>query len=192
MLYMENWTVCAPADYSLGFEGDHLANVFELTAQLPEGWDLKMDVEQEGEKNIIQLEREGNVFSAPLTEGMLTRDGTCFLQIRGTKGDMVRHSNIFLAMVHHSVNASQAFPSPLPSEFEQIERRISGLNQHPPMPGEGVWLIWNGVTEQYEPSEIPFPSLIVSPDILRLQVLDQAQYDALSAKDSRTLYLIRG
>ena len=44
MLYMENWRLCAPANYSLGFEGDNLAAEIVLTTDLREEWDLKVDV----------------------------------------------------------------------------------------------------------------------------------------------------
>ena len=111
MLSMENWIVHAPDYYSLGFAGDHLATDFELSAPLPEGWDLKVDVEREGKKNVIQLEREGERFFARLTAEMLGEDGYYFLQIRGTNGDVVKHSNVFLAMVYHSINATEEFPS---------------------------------------------------------------------------------
>lgn len=64
MLYMEDWKICAPDHYSLGFQGDHLATEIELSAQLPEGWDLKMDVEKDGKKNIISW-REMEIFFLP-------------------------------------------------------------------------------------------------------------------------------
>ena len=192
MLYMEDWRVHAPEHYSLGFEGDHLAHNLQLTAPLPEGWDLKVDVEKDGKKNIIQLQRDGDVFSAPITSSMLGEDGYYFLQIRGINGEVVRHSNVFLAMVFHSVNAAQAFPDPLPSEFEQMERRLSQLNQHPPRPGEEVWLIWDPEREDYQPSEIPLTAGVSSQEIGMIRVLDQGEYDALGEKDPRTLYLIRG
>lgn len=192
MLYMEDWKICAPDHYSLGFQGDHLATEIELSAPLPEGWDLKMDVEKDGKKNIIQLERNGDIFSARLTSAMLAEDGSYFMQVRGTNGDVVRHSNVFLAMVYHSVEAVQAFPSPLPSEFEQMERRLTALNQHPPKPGDGVWLVWNEEREQYEPSEISLSCGIVSQDITSLRVLDRAEYEALPSRDAGTLYFIRG
>lgn len=192
MLYMEHWRVCPPECYCLGFEGDHLAASFQLTAPLPEGWDLKVDVEKDGQKNTIQLQREGEVFSAELTASMLAVDGYYFMQIRGTCGDVVRHSNVFLAQVFHSINAQKAFPDPLPSEFEQMERRLSDLNRHPPKPGAGVWLVWNVEQGAYEASDIPLPGGLSSGEIKTVQVLEQWEYEALPVKDGSTLYLIRG
>ena len=192
MLYMEDWIVHAPDHYSLGFAGDHLADCIQLSAPLPEGWDLKVDVEREGKKNVIQLQRVGDLFLAQLTSEMLGEDGYYFLQIRGTNGDVVRHSNVILAMVYHSINAAEAFPPVLPSEFQQMERRLTALNQHPPKVGDGVWMVWNAEKEVYEPSDIPVSAGITSQDIGMIRVMDRAEYAALAEKDARTLYLIRG
>jgi len=52
MLYMKDWEVCAPPGFSLGFEGDNGATVLEVSTDLTEEWDLKVDVEKDGEKNI--------------------------------------------------------------------------------------------------------------------------------------------
>ena len=84
MLYMKDWEVCAPPGFSLGFEGDNGATVLEVSTDLTEEWDLKVDVEKDGEKNIIQLTRTGMVYSALLTASMLADDGTYAMQVRGT------------------------------------------------------------------------------------------------------------
>ena len=169
-----------------------MAACIQLSASLPEGWDLKVDVEREGKKNVIQLQREGDLFSAQLTSEMLGEDGYYFLQIRGSNGEVVRHSNVFLDMVYHSINATKAFPSPLPSEFQQMERRLTALNQHPPKMGDGVWLIWNVDQEAYEPSDIPVSAGVVSQEIGSIRVMDWEAYEALPQKNPDTLYLIRG
>ena len=70
MLYLKDWRICTPPGFSLGFEGDNLAVTLALDTDLPEGWDLKLDVEKEGKKNIIQLERSGQVYSVQLTSSM--------------------------------------------------------------------------------------------------------------------------
>ena len=76
MLYMKDWEVCAPPGFSLGFEGDNGVTVLEVSTDLTEEWDLKVDVEKDGGKNIIQLTRNGTVYSALLTASMLADDGT--------------------------------------------------------------------------------------------------------------------
>lgn len=159
MLYMKDWEVCAPPGFSLGFEGDNGATVLEVSTDLTEEWDLKVDVEKDGGKNIIQLTRNGTVYRALLTASMLADDGTYAMQVRGTLGDYVRHSNLFYATVFRSINAVDSFPPPLPSEFEQMEDRLTGINDNPPMPGEnGYWMIWNPNKKEYEESDIPLPA----------------------------------
>ena len=105
VLYMQDWHICVPADFSLGFEGDNNAVTLEISTDLPDGWDLKVDVAKDGEKNIIQLNRRANVYYALLTSSMLADDGVYEMQVRGTLGDQVRHSNIFLSHVHNSNNS---------------------------------------------------------------------------------------
>ena len=55
MIYMTDWNICTPPGFSLGFEGDNEVTSLEISTDLPEGWDLKVDVEKDGQKNIIQL-----------------------------------------------------------------------------------------------------------------------------------------
>ncbi len=159
MLYMKNFEICAPPGFSLGFEGDNKATSLEISTDLPDGWDLKVDVEKDGQFNVIQLERFGVVYGALLTASMLADDGRYRMQVRGTFGDQVRHSNSFYAIVHDSINAVDQFPPVLPSEFAQMEDRITALNQHPPKPGaSGFWMIWNPDKKEYEESDIPLPA----------------------------------
>ena len=200
MLIMANWYICTPPKFCLGFEGDNEVVALEISTDLTDEWDLKVDVEKDGQKNIIQLQRVGQVYSALLTASMLADDGQYLMQVRGTLGEQVRHSNIFYATVHDSINAVDAFPPPLPSEFEQMEERITDLNQHPPRPGpDGFWDIWNPDSGQYEASDIPLPAgggggtgNVSSQEVNIIKVLDRAEYDELPQKDPRTLYLIRG
>ena len=117
-----------------------------------------MDVEKDGQKNIIQLSRDGEVYSVLLTASMLADDGTYAMQVRGTLGDQVRHSNLFYAIVFNSINAVDAFPPLLPSEFEQMEDRLTDINNNPPKPGtNGTWLIFSPDSGEYEESDIPLP-----------------------------------
>lgn len=200
MLIMANWYICAPPKICLGFEGDNEAVALEISTDLTDEWALKVDVEKDGQKNIIQLQRVGQVYSALLTSSMLADAGQYLMQVRGTLGEQVRHSNIFYTTVHDSINAVDAFPPPLPSEFEQMEERITELNQHPPRPGQdGFWEIWNPYSGRYEPSDIPLPAgggggtgNVSSQEVNIIKVLDRAEYDELPQKDPRTLYLIRG
>ena len=95
MLIMTDWYICTPPKFCLGFEGDNEVVALEISTDLTDEWDLKVDVEKDGQKNIIQLQRVGQVYSALLTASMLADDGQYLMQVRGTLGEQVRHSNIF-------------------------------------------------------------------------------------------------
>lgn len=96
MIYMTDWNICTPPGFSLGFEGDNEVTSLEISTDLPEGWDLKVDVEKDGQKNIIQLSRDGEVYSALLTASMLADDGTYAMQVRGTLGDQCGTATCFM------------------------------------------------------------------------------------------------
>lgn len=129
MLTMTNWRLCVPPDYTIGFQGDHLTQIFAVETDLPDGWSLKLDVECAGRKNIIDLTRTDAVHSAVLTAAMLADDGLYTGQLRGLCGEQVAHSNTFQLRVLHSINATKAFPDLLPSEFEQMEARVTDLKE---------------------------------------------------------------
>ena len=96
MLIMANWYICTPPKFCIGFEGDNEAVALEISTDLTDEWDLKVDVEKDGQKNIIQLQRVGQVYSALLTASMLADDGQYLMQVRGTLGEQVRH----LSLIH--------------------------------------------------------------------------------------------
>lgn len=154
---MENWEICAE-NLSLGFQGDNDTQILAISTDLTEGWNLKIDVDKDGEKNILQLSKDGNVYYVILKSSMLADSGQYIMQVRGTLGDKVKHSNLFFATVNHSVNAPDAYPPPVPSEFTQIEERITAINDNPPKPGpNGYWMIYNPDSAQYEESDVPLP-----------------------------------
>lgn len=71
MLIMTDWYICTPPKFCLGFEGDNEVVALEISTDLTDEWDLKVDVEKSGQKNIIQLQRVGQVYSALLTASVL-------------------------------------------------------------------------------------------------------------------------
>ncbi|MFR1478764.1 MAG: hypothetical protein ACLSB9_25230 [Hydrogeniiclostridium mannosilyticum] len=82
MPIMTNWYICTPPKFCLGFEGDNEAVALKISTDLTGEWDLMVDVEKDGQKNIIQLQRVGQVYSALLTASMLADDGQYLMQVR--------------------------------------------------------------------------------------------------------------
>lgn len=151
MITMQNWRVIVPdTDRMIGFENDHLTACLGIAIDAPPGWSFKLDVEARYRKNIIDLAREGDRLSVTLTRSMLAVDGMYRCQLRGVNGEQVRHTNTFNLYVGDSVGATEAFPEPLPSEFEQMEQRVSKqaeIAARPPQIGQnGNWMVWSDGT----------------------------------------------
>lgn len=159
MLTMQDWRVCVPSDYFIGYEGENQIPFEVMTDLNDSSWVAKLDVEKDDQANIIELRNDGDKLYASLTKDMLADDGIYKMQIRCEHPDgTLRKSNIFYAIVRNSIGATDMFPPQLPSEFEQMEQRITEISEHPPIPGDdGYWQIWNPDTDSYEPSEYPLP-----------------------------------
>ena len=98
-----------------------------------------------------------------LTAEMLTKAGLYALQLRGGRGEEVRHTNVIQVVVPASLVGDATWPE-LPSEFSQAEANIRALNAHPPIPGDGgYWLLWDLEAEDYAESQLPLPEVSVGP-----------------------------
>ena len=85
------------------------------------------------------------------------------LQLRGTQGEAVKHTNVISVYVPGSLSGDAKWPE-VPSEFSQMEQRIRELNEHPSIPGEnGFWLVWDADKHEYAESAFPLPPLSVGP-----------------------------
>ncbi|MGE4549626.1 MAG: hypothetical protein AB7C89_08775, partial [Intestinibacillus sp.] len=90
-------------------------------------WTVKLDVQSKSGANIIDLIRDGDTLYVDLTRAMLQDVGDYYCQLRGANGDMVQHSNQFRLWVNSSINATETLPPLEPSEFSQMEARITEL-----------------------------------------------------------------
>ena len=79
------------------------------------------------------------------------------MQLRGTQGEVVRHTNVIQTYIPASLSGDAQWPT-VPSEFTQVEQNIIAINNNPPKPGiNGFWMIYNPDTGEYEESDIPLP-----------------------------------
>lgn len=193
------WKI-TPTYVHWGFEGDNLVKRIEIKTDIT-GYAFKLDVRRNGRVNIIDLQYSDGMLYADLTADMLGEAGEYECQIRAFFMDEeMAHSNIFHAVVRHSINAFNYFPPFPPSEFIQIEQRLCEMQRHPPTPGEnGYWLIWDMCLGEYVESDIPFTSGCDcggggggSSCISNIVILEQWEYDALETIDENTMYLIKG
>ena len=166
MIELKNWRVRMEVrDRELGYESDHLHRRLEIAADLDAGWAVKLDMALGKVKNVVDLERTGDVLWVELTRDILASDGLYRCQLRGLKGDTVAHSNQFELLVSGSINAVEAFPSVEPSELAQMEARVTQAKAdavaaadraeaaavHPPkLSGDQTWMVWDLESGAYQ------------------------------------------
>ena len=166
MIRLDNWRVLMEVrDRELGYESDHLHRRLEIAVDLDAGWAVKLDMALGKAKNVVDLERTGDVLWVELTRDILAADGLYRCQLRGLKGDTVAHSNQFELLVSGSINAAEAFPSVEPSELAQMEARVTQAKAdavaaadraeaaavHPPKLSEDqTWMVWDLESGAYQ------------------------------------------
>ena len=166
MIRLDNWRVRMEVrDRELGYESDHLHRRLEIAVDLDAGWAVKLDMALGKVKNVVDLERTGDVLWVDLTRDILASDGLYRCQLRGLKGDTVAHSNQFELLVSGSINAAEAFPSVEPSELAQMEARVTQAKAdavaaadraeaaavHPPKLSEDqTWMVWDLESGAYQ------------------------------------------
>ena len=166
MIELKNWWVSLDlGDRVIGYESDHLHRRLEIAADLDAGWGVKLDMALGKAKNVVDLERTGDVLWVDLTRDILASDGLYRCQLRGLKGDTVAHSNQFELLVSGSINAAEAFPSVEPSELAQMEARVTQAKAdavaaadraeaaavHPPkLSGDQTWMVWDLESGAYQ------------------------------------------
>lgn len=157
MIQFSNWTISALCGEVIARQYDNLSRTLTVMGDLPAGWDWAMLVECRGNLNIITLSPVEGGVGATLTDDMLALSGYYTMQLRGTQGDVVRHTNQIQVFIPDSLSGDAQWPE-VPSEFTEIEQTIIAINNNPPKPGvNGYWLIYNPETWEYEESDIPLP-----------------------------------
>ena len=162
MIKFDNWRI-SNEDHVLARQYDNLTRELRVEGNIPEGWSWDLLVQAGKNLDIIGLTREEDYLSVMLTAEMLALSGFYVLQLRGTQGEQVRHTNPIRVFVPESLSGDAQWPE-VPTEFSQMEAAIRELHAHPPIPGEdGFWMTWDLESEQYVPTELPLPEMPVGP-----------------------------
>ena len=140
---------------------DHRSRQIAVTGDIPEGysWDLLV-MAPSGAADVWSLAAVGDGLAVVVTRGMVPEEGRYAVQLRGTlqsDNDTQRHTNIVQLRVLPSITAGGKWPV-LPTEFCQAETRLRDIAAHPPIPGDGVWQLWDSDAGAYKDSELPLPS----------------------------------
>ena len=156
ILTFQNWVITKPPG-SLGYQYDNDSQVLTLGGTLPEGYTWDALVQSGQNFDVWNLEPSENGPTITLSEDNLANTGEYYVQIRGTNGEVVQHTNIVSLYVPRSLVGPGTWPT-LPTEFAQAEQNIKELNAHPPIPGEnGYWLLWDLAESAYRESQLPVP-----------------------------------
>lgn len=157
ILLFSDWVLSKPQGGLLGYQYDNLTRELAVQGDLPEGWTWDMLVSASGKGDTWPLALGEEQASITLTDDNLSVRGEYYLQLRGTKGDQVRHTNIIMAYNSRSLSGAGQWPT-LPTEWIQAEKDIKELNAHPPVPGSnGYWLLWDLSSHSYQESDLPVP-----------------------------------
>lgn len=159
MILFSDWKLTGDKQ-AIARQYDNLSRVLVITGDIPEGYDWDLLVEAGGNLNIIRLSAMDGGIGVVLTAEMLSLTGWYTLQLRGTlqaDGETVRHTDKISVYIPDSMSGDVQWPE-IPSEFTQLEQRMEDLNSHPPTLGaNGMWMLWNPDTGEYEESDIPLP-----------------------------------
>lgn len=156
ILTFSNWKITKPSG-TLGYQYDNLTRELVVQGDLPEGWAWDILVSASGNSDIWPLALGDGQASITLTDDNLSVHGEYYLQLRGTNGDQVRHTNVVTAYNSRSLSGAGQWPT-LPTEWIQAEKDIKELNAHPPVPGsDGYWLLWDLSSHSYQESDLPVP-----------------------------------
>lgn len=155
MITFTDWTIQNSCGAPIAMQYDNLSRTLTVYGEIPDGWTWAMLVRSHGKLNIIHLSQVDGGVGTTLTNDMLALPGYYTMQLRGTQGDVTRHSNAIQVFIPESLSGDAQWPT-VPSEFTQVEQTILAINNNPPKPGEnGFWMIYNPDTGAYEESDIP-------------------------------------
>lgn len=197
-----DWKLC-PGAGELARQYDNLSRSLLVVGDIPDGWTWDMLVGIDGNLDIVTLSPVDGGIGVELTAEMLALTGYYTMQLRGTQGSVVRHTNLINVYVGKSMSGDAKWPE-VPSEFSQAENNIRDMNEHPPTPGpNGTWMIWSTSTGQYEESEIPLPSsggyriggglkLDVETNTLSVDTADEVEEDNTLPITSAAVYTTVG
>lgn len=127
MIQFNDWEISDDCSQSIARQYDNLSHTLTVAGGIPEGWDWAMLVEYKDQPvNVIALLPVEGGIGVTLKADMIPYAGYYRMQLRGTQGEAVRHTNIIQVYIQESLTGEGQWPD-LPSEFEQIEERMLEL-----------------------------------------------------------------
>lgn len=123
MILFNDWKISC-SESLLAMQYDHLSRQLQVKGDLPEGYDWQALVQTGDLFDIISLEiQEDGSLAACLTAQQLSQSGCYTVQLKGRKGETVRHTNQITGFVGGSLSGDEIWPE-VPSAFTQLEQRV--------------------------------------------------------------------
>ena len=122
MIRFDNWTIQADGEI-LARQFDNLTRTLTVTGDIPAGWEWDVLVQVGDAMDIIPLKAAQGALSTVLTAKQLSFAGYYQMQIRGTQGEKVQHTNIVSVYIDDSLSGDEQWPE-IPSEFTALEQRV--------------------------------------------------------------------
>ena len=156
-------------DRVIGHVGDNLVETrsFELNRYYGEvdlsEFSFKLDTGIDGNKNIIDLDKTVEDDKITLTwtvrESHILHPGHMSIQIRAfSQGEEKWHSAVDYVIVQSSINATETQPDPLPSEFVQMEQRVTTMKEQAEASAQTATEQANraqGIADEFENEALP-------------------------------------
>lgn len=161
MIRFDNWQLTAQG--VLAQQYDNLTRRLDVEGDLPEGWSWSALVEVGNYFDILALDPTKTGAGVTLTRDQLAVPGYYTIQLRGIRGEEVRHTNKTRLYVAESLSGDAVWPE-VPSEFSQIEQRVVSAGAaaeaaadraeaaavHAPTLSESdTWLVWDPERGEY-------------------------------------------
>lgn len=161
MIRFDNWQLTAQGLLAQQF--DNLTRRLDVEGDFPAGWSWSALVEVGDYFDILALTPTETGVGVTLTREQLAVPGYYTVQLKGVRGEEVRHTNKTRLYVAESLSGDAVWPE-VPSEFSQIEQRIVAAGTaaeaaadraeaaavHAPTLSESdTWMVWNPEPGEY-------------------------------------------
>ena len=154
-MLFNNWNISGCVKFRML---DNKTSSFDVSGDIPEGWSWQLLYSCNGNLNIVEMQHEENILSVIFTKEMLPTDGTYLFQLKATKDDLVKHTNIVKSYVNKSLSGDIKWPvkgyakSAKQSEINASVSATKAENAavHSPIVGEnGNWFVWDFEKSEY-------------------------------------------
>lgn len=122
MLKFDDWKITSDGSL-IARQYDNLSRELLIEGDIPMDYHFDLITSSGENLNIISLDHAEGYLRVLLTAEMLPVFGAYEMQLRGTRGEEVKHTNIIRVFIPESMSGDVKWPT-VPSEFTQLEQRV--------------------------------------------------------------------